>query len=164
MTAASVKRKSVQSIDAGGLDSVDSVGKPVDAGASSSIESEYINRTNLDTAFIGTAHSNVEEEDVDGFLFQASKTMFPLEEVIHNQLAEVDDEELHNLEARFGIEVLSFKDHRCSFHIPMTSLAELMLWDSRTEIFDLLSNEIHHKIPDYPTIDFCMFTVHSVLR
>jgi len=110
LTAASVKRKSVQSIDAGGLDSVGSVGKPVDAGASSSIESEYINRTNLDTAFIGTAHSNVEEEDVDGFLFQASKTMFPLEEVVHNQLAEVDDEELHNLEARFGIEVLSFKE------------------------------------------------------
>ena len=108
VTAASVERKPVESIDAGGINSVETV----EAGAASSLESEYSNQTNLDTGFIGAADSNVEEEVVDGFLFQASKTM---EE--ENQLAEEEAQELHSLEARFGIEVLSFKEHRCSFPI-----------------------------------------------
>jgi len=114
LAAVSVERKSVRRIDAGGIDSV---GRslilrptPVEAGASSSLESEYSNRTNLDTTFIGAADSNVEEEVVNGFLFQASKTMFPLEEVVQNHLAEKEAQELHNLEVRFGIEVLSFKE------------------------------------------------------
>ena len=129
MAAVSVERKSVRRIDAGGIDSV---GRslilqptPVEAGASSSLESEYSNRTNLDTTFIGAADSNVEEEVVNGFLFQASKTMFPLEEVVQNHLAEKEAQELHNLEVRFGIEVLSFKDHTCSFST--ARLAQLML-------------------------------------
>ena len=111
VTAASVERKPVQSIDAGGINSVETV----EAGAASSLESEYSNQTILDTGFIGAADSHVEEEVVDGFHFQASKTMFPLEE--ENQLAEEEAQELHSLEARFGIEVLSFKEHRCSFPI-----------------------------------------------
>ena len=111
LTASSVKSKPVESIGAGGINSVETV----EAGAASSLESEYSNQTNLDTGFIGAADSNVEEEVVDGFLSQASKTMFPLEE--ENQLAEEEAQELHSLEARFGIEVLSFKEHRCSFPI-----------------------------------------------
>jgi len=101
LTASSVKSKPVESIGAGGINSVETV----EAGAASSLESEYSNQTNLDTGFIGAADSNVEEEVVDGFLFQASKTM---EE--ENQLAEKEAQELHSLEARFGIEVLSFKE------------------------------------------------------
>jgi len=104
VTAASVERKPVESIGAGGINSVETV----EAGAASSLESEYSNQTILDTGFIGAADSHVEEEVVDGFHFQASKTMFPLEE--ENQLAEEEAQELHSLEARFGIEVLSFKE------------------------------------------------------
>ena len=89
--------------------------KSAEAGASSS----YSEFSNLDTTFIEVAGLDVEVEVVDGFRFEASNTMFPSEKVEQeNQLKGEDDgleaEEVHNLESRFGIEVLSFKEHRCS--------------------------------------------------
>ena len=120
-TAASVNQKSVQNSDGGGGDE-DSAGrspiilsKSAEAGASSS----YSEFSNLDTTFIEVAGLDVEVEVVDGFRFEASNTMFPSEKVEQeNQLKGEDDgleaEEVHNLESRFGIEVLSFKEHRCS--------------------------------------------------
>ena len=132
LTAASVKQKYAQNCNSGEKDG--SAGrspiigsKPVEAGASSSLESECSNRINLDTTLIEMADPDIEEEVVDGFLFQASKTMFPLEEVEHNQLVEGEEDrmeaqELHNLEARFGIEVLSFKERRCSLSLPRSAL------------------------------------------